>query len=160
VGCYDKPGGKPAPLLARAKTPMSLVPRDMLGGGRTNTICTYYKAAPNEKITFYDFTSLSPFIIKTKLQPLGLPRVISENFDALLWDGQSKGVLASWAVLSLCFLGRQKWKSPLRLLRSLTLKFRRCWILCTHSVRGTHKYTRATQVCFFLGQPGNLCYSY
>lgn len=61
-----KSDGKLAQFLARTKLPTLLVLRDVLVGGRTNTIYPYYKAAPNEKIDFYDFTSLSPFIIETK----------------------------------------------------------------------------------------------
>lgn len=57
---------KLAQFLARTKLPTPLVTRDVLVDGRTNTICPCHKVACNEKIDFYDFTSLFPFIHKTK----------------------------------------------------------------------------------------------
>lgn len=44
---------------------LPLNPRDALYGGRTSTFClTYDKLNPDEKIKYYDFTSLYPFVQK------------------------------------------------------------------------------------------------
>lgn len=54
----------------------TLVLRDALYRGRTNTICLYYKPQPTEQIHYYDFTSLYPFVNKTKQYPVGHPIIV------------------------------------------------------------------------------------
>uniref|UniRef100_A0ABM5FYK9 DNA-directed DNA polymerase n=1 Tax=Pogona vitticeps TaxID=103695 RepID=A0ABM5FYK9_9SAUR len=66
--------------LATADFPEPLEPRDALFGGRTNAICLYYKPKTGEQIHYYDFTSLYPYVNKTKEYPLGHPKIIYENF--------------------------------------------------------------------------------
>uniref|UniRef100_A0ABM5FV71 DNA-directed DNA polymerase n=1 Tax=Pogona vitticeps TaxID=103695 RepID=A0ABM5FV71_9SAUR len=67
--------------LASADFPEPLVPREALFGGRTNAIRLYYRAKPEEQILYYDFTSLYPYVNKTKEYPLGHPKIIFENFE-------------------------------------------------------------------------------
>ncbi|XP_078241110.1 uncharacterized protein LOC140703714 isoform X1 [Pogona vitticeps] len=67
--------------LATADFPDPLAPRDALFGGRTNAIRLYYRAKPGEQILYYDFTSLYPYVNKTKEYPLGHPKIIYENFE-------------------------------------------------------------------------------
>ena len=43
-----------------------LEPRDSLYGGRTSPVCLYKEVKENEKIFYIDFTSLYPFVQKTK----------------------------------------------------------------------------------------------
>ena len=38
--------------------------REALFGGRTNALRLYYNCAPGEKIMYYDYTSLYPFVQK------------------------------------------------------------------------------------------------
>ena len=57
-----------------------LKPRDALFGGRTNAFLLYYKAKANEKIKYYDFTSLYPTVQKYELYPAGHPEIITSNF--------------------------------------------------------------------------------
>nr|XP_015221429.1 PREDICTED: uncharacterized protein LOC107079739 [Lepisosteus oculatus] len=72
-------------FLTAAQLPEPLQPRDLLFGGRTNAICLHYTAQPGEKNHYYDFTSLYPFVNKTKKYPLGHPRIIYNNFGDLKW---------------------------------------------------------------------------
>lgn len=44
-----------------------LNPRDSFFGGRTNASKLYYKISDDEKIKYADFTSLYPFVQKTKV---------------------------------------------------------------------------------------------
>ncbi|XP_059577891.1 uncharacterized protein LOC132248570 [Alligator mississippiensis] len=76
--------GELADFLSRTPLPSPLVPRDALFGGRTNAICLYYQTKPGEQIHYYDFTSLYPFINKTKEYPIGHPEIIHDNFQPLL----------------------------------------------------------------------------
>ena len=57
-----------------------LKPRDALFGGRTNAFLLYYKAKANEKIKYYDFTSLYPTVQKYELYPADHPEIITSNF--------------------------------------------------------------------------------
>lgn len=41
----------------------------------------YHKCENQEKIRYYDYTSLYPFVQKNKEYPIGHPEIISENFD-------------------------------------------------------------------------------
>ncbi|XP_053573371.1 uncharacterized protein LOC128663189 isoform X1 [Bombina bombina] len=67
-------------FIIKNEFPQPLDPRDALYGGRTNAIKLYHKTAPGESIHYYDFTSLYPFVNKTKAYPVGHPRIIYENF--------------------------------------------------------------------------------
>ncbi|CAM5130676.1 unnamed protein product [Natator depressus] len=68
---------KPSPV------PQPLMPRDALFGGRTNAIRLYYKPKPGEEIHYYDFTSLYPFVNKTKDYPIGHPDTVYDKFGPL-----------------------------------------------------------------------------
>lgn len=57
-------------------TPLN--PRDGFFGGRTNAYTLYYKCKPGEKIKYDDFTSLYPFVNKTKRYPIKHPQIIVE----------------------------------------------------------------------------------
>ncbi|XP_043398255.1 uncharacterized protein LOC122464941 [Chelonia mydas] len=70
-----------ADLLNQAQLP--LLPRDALYGGRTNAFRLYYKPNPGEEIHSYDFTSLYPFVNKTKEYPIGHPDIIYDKFGPL-----------------------------------------------------------------------------
>ncbi|XP_077205235.1 ephrin type-B receptor 1 isoform X2 [Paroedura picta] len=70
-------------FLKTAQFPDPLHPRDALFGGRTNAITLYYKVEPGEKILYYDFTSLYPFVNATKMYPLGHPVIIQSHFAPL-----------------------------------------------------------------------------
>ncbi|XP_065436103.1 uncharacterized protein LOC135979895 isoform X1 [Chrysemys picta bellii] len=72
-----------ADFLNRARLPQPLVPRDALFGGRTNAIRLYYKPNPGEEIHYYDFSSLYPFVNKTKEYPLGHPDIVYDKFGPL-----------------------------------------------------------------------------
>ena len=62
------------------KLPERLSPRDAFYGGRTNAICQHYVAQCDEKMMYYDFTSLYGYILKYCPFPLGHPTVIVNNF--------------------------------------------------------------------------------
>jgi hypothetical protein len=62
----------------------ALKPRDALFGGRTNASKLYHSCSPDEKIKYYDVTSLYPFVQKTERYPLGAPTVITDVFDTNL----------------------------------------------------------------------------
>ena len=70
-------------FLREKKFPSPLLPREALFGGRTNAICLYYKAKSDEKIHYFDFTSLYPFVNKTKKYPIGHPKIIYKDFAPL-----------------------------------------------------------------------------
>jgi len=53
-----------------------LNPRDAFMGGRTGVCKLYYKVAPNEKILYYDVTSLYPYINKYGRYPIGIPKIL------------------------------------------------------------------------------------
>ena len=57
-----------------------LKPRDAFFGGRTNGIRLKYDIKPGEKIKYYDFCSLYPFIIKYGKFPIGDPEITTSNF--------------------------------------------------------------------------------
>ncbi len=61
----------------------ALKPRDALYGGRTNAAKLYHECKPNEKIKYYDITSLYPFVQKTCEYPIGAPSMHTENFSDL-----------------------------------------------------------------------------
>ena len=57
-----------------------LNPRDAFFGGRTNAIKLYHKADPTngEKVHYYDFTSLYPYVNKNGRYPVGHPEILSQ----------------------------------------------------------------------------------
>ncbi|KAM4014972.1 uncharacterized protein ACNLHF_001687 [Anomaloglossus baeobatrachus] len=67
-------------FLHQMDFPTPLDPRDALYGGRTNAIKLYHSLKDGETLHYYDFTSLYPFVNKTKTYPVGHPHIIYENF--------------------------------------------------------------------------------
>jgi hypothetical protein len=55
--------------------------REALYGGRTNAIKLNHKCKENEKIHYYDYTSLYPAVQTYGIYPKGHPIIITENFD-------------------------------------------------------------------------------
>ncbi len=55
-------------------------PRRGFFGGRVNAAKLYYTIAPKEKIRYYDFTSLYPFVNMYRGYPVGAPKIIKYNF--------------------------------------------------------------------------------
>lgn len=53
-----------------------LDPRDAFMGGRTGVCKLYYECAPDEKIFYYDVTSLYPYINKYGNYPIGVPQIL------------------------------------------------------------------------------------
>lgn len=53
-----------------------LNPRDSFMGGRTGVCKLYYNTSPNEKIFYYDVTSLYPYINKYGRYPVGTPKIL------------------------------------------------------------------------------------
>ncbi len=60
-----------------------LKPRDAFYGGRTEAFTLYKEASEQERLNYYDVTSLYPYINKTGKIPLGHPQIITEDFDNL-----------------------------------------------------------------------------
>ncbi|XP_056003616.1 uncharacterized protein LOC125663345 [Ostrea edulis] len=60
-----------------------LDPRDSFFGGRTNAIKLHYKAAEDETIQYFDFTSLYPWTNKYCRYPVGHPTIITDDFQDL-----------------------------------------------------------------------------
>jgi hypothetical protein len=60
-----------------------LDPRDSFFGGRVGGYKLFREAKADEKIEYVDFTSLYPFVNKTKKYPTGHPTIIRENFQAI-----------------------------------------------------------------------------
>ncbi|KAG1651985.1 hypothetical protein GQR58_026611 [Nymphon striatum] len=60
--------------------PERLDPRDALYGGRTNAVQLYYKPEIGEKIRYVDFTSLYPYINKTREYMTCPPVIITRGF--------------------------------------------------------------------------------
>ncbi|XP_058890904.1 uncharacterized protein LOC117407014 isoform X1 [Acipenser ruthenus] len=70
-------------FLIRSDFPERINPREALFGGRTNAITLHYVAQENERVEYFDFTSLYPFVNKTKVYPVDHPTVIYHNFQDL-----------------------------------------------------------------------------
>lgn len=70
-------------FMSKYIPPVRLNPREALCGGRTNALCLYYRTKLEEKIHYYDFTSLYPFINKTKVYPTGHPTIIFKEFKSV-----------------------------------------------------------------------------
>ena len=68
-------------FLSRSEITCSIDPRDAFFGGRVNGYKMIAKARPNEKILYYDFTSLYSFINKNRRIPTKHPKIIRENFE-------------------------------------------------------------------------------
>ncbi len=60
-----------------------LKPRDAFYGGRTEAFTLYKEATAQERLKYYDVTSLYPYINKTGKIPLGHPQIITEDFHDL-----------------------------------------------------------------------------
>lgn len=58
-----------------------LDPRDSFFGGRTNAVKLHYTAKEDEKIQYYDFTSLYPWTNKYCRYPVGHPTIITNDFQ-------------------------------------------------------------------------------
>lgn len=58
-----------------------LDPRDSFFGGRTNAVKLHYTAKEDEKIQYYDFTSLYPLTNKYCRYPVGHPTIITNDFQ-------------------------------------------------------------------------------
>ena len=58
-----------------------LEPRDAFFGGRVNGFKLFREAKEDETLEYVDFTSLYPFVNKTKKYPIGHPVIIREDFD-------------------------------------------------------------------------------
>ena len=67
----------------------SLEPRESFYGGRTNVSTLYYSCGNDEKIYYYDFTSLYPFVCKQMRFPVGHPDRINyfESLDISGFNG-------------------------------------------------------------------------
>ena len=63
--------------------PQPLSPRDAFFGGRTNAIKLHHRVEADEKILYYDVTSLYPFVNKRSRYPLGHHQRISKDFQPL-----------------------------------------------------------------------------
>jgi hypothetical protein len=57
--------------------------RDALFVGRTNAIKFFYNCKEDEKIKYQDYTSLYPDIEKHGVFPVGHPKVITQDFQAI-----------------------------------------------------------------------------
>ena len=68
-------------FISTIKYETPLIPREALFGGRTNALILHHKCKANEKILYYDFTSLYPYVQKYRKYPVGHPIIIKENFD-------------------------------------------------------------------------------
>ena len=75
-------------LVNKLKCVSPLNPRNAFCGGRTNAIKLYHQTEADEKVVYYDFTSLYPYVNKNGLYPIGHPEIIS-------WTGR-------WHVPVLC----------------------------------------------------------
>ncbi|XP_039511243.1 uncharacterized protein LOC120466725 [Pimephales promelas] len=65
------------------EAPERLRPRDALFGGRTNAYKLYHKTADDERVDYYDFTSLYPYVQSSKTYPIGHPKIIFEDFEEI-----------------------------------------------------------------------------
>ncbi|XP_067026753.1 uncharacterized protein [Acropora muricata] len=65
-------------FLQTHQTPRPLDPRDAFFGGRTNAYQLYRCVEGDERILYYDFKSLYPYINKYCCYPIGHPQIISQ----------------------------------------------------------------------------------
>ncbi|KAF4514037.1 UNVERIFIED_CONTAM: hypothetical protein B566_EDAN018733 [Ephemera danica] len=58
--------------------------REALYGGRTQNSVSYFQCVGDEKVCYYDICSLYPFVLKTKMFPIGHPTIyLHENCPSL-----------------------------------------------------------------------------
>ena len=69
-------------FLLKDQELLYIKPRDALFGGRTNAAQLYYKCDNEEKIKYYDFTSLYPFVQKNHRFPKGVPQILNQNLES------------------------------------------------------------------------------
>ena len=60
-----------------------LDPRDSFFGRRVGGYKLFRETKNDEKIEYVDFTSLYPYVNKTKVYPTGHPTIIRENFQPI-----------------------------------------------------------------------------
>ena len=65
-------------FLQTHQTPRPLDPRDAFFGGRTNAYQLYRHVEGDERILYYDFKSLYPYVNKYCRYPIGHPQIISQ----------------------------------------------------------------------------------
>ena len=65
-------------FLQSHQTPRPLDPRDAFFGGRTNAYQLYRHVEGDERILYYDFKSLYPYVNKYCRYPIGHPQIISQ----------------------------------------------------------------------------------
>lgn len=65
-------------FLKEHHIPRPLDPRDAFFGGRTNAYCLYYRVKEGEKMYYYDFKSLYPYVNKYGRYPVGHPEILSQ----------------------------------------------------------------------------------
>ena len=70
-----------ADFVGNLDVPERLSIRDAFFGGRVNAMKLHYEAKAGEKVHYYDFTSLYPFVNKYKDLPMGHPEIITRDFD-------------------------------------------------------------------------------
>ena len=70
-----------AEFVSNIDVPERLKIRDAFFGGRVNAIKLHYEAKEGEKIYYYDFTSLYPYVNKYTDLPVGHPTIITKEFD-------------------------------------------------------------------------------
>ena len=79
----DKQDPDFAAFIKKARVEVPLNPRDALYGGRTNAFKLHFNCNDRQKIKYYDFTSLYPYVEKYCEFPAGHPTIITENFQEL-----------------------------------------------------------------------------
>lgn len=57
-----------------------LNPRDSFFGGRTNAVRMHYKVQEDQKIMYYDYTSLYSWTNKYCRYPMGHPTIVMDDF--------------------------------------------------------------------------------
>ena len=65
----------------KGKLKPPLAPKDAMFGGWVNCIKTHYEVGPEEKIHYFDITSLYPWCCMTQEYPIGVPTIIKSGFD-------------------------------------------------------------------------------
>ena len=60
-----------------------LEPRECLYGGRCEGFKLYHNCKDGEKIRYLDFTSLYPYVNKSKMYPKGHPIVLTKDFESI-----------------------------------------------------------------------------
>jgi len=56
---------------------------DSFYGGRTNNLQFFYDCQEDDEIKYVDFTSLYPYVLKSKEYPIGHPKRITEDFQSV-----------------------------------------------------------------------------